>query len=83
LFYADSMSDEKTKKTHQIGMRISEEDWQRIDAMVRRAKSKNKGRIFETDVIRELMGLDPPNLLSEMELARFRKEALAAKADGP
>lgn len=75
------MQDEKPKKTRQIGFRISEEDYQRIETLLRRAKQRAKGRIMQVDIIRELMGLDPPGLLSEVELARFRKEAASAKAD--
>ena len=61
-----------------INLRLRPEEARRFEAVMVRIKARERGHIFESDVIRELMQLIPPNLLTDDD-----REILAHGTDVP
>jgi len=62
-----------SKKIHQLGIRLTEDEWQRIQTVTEKAKERTYGLAEVSHVVKELMGLAPAHILTDIEISNFRK----------
>lgn len=74
---------DQNRRSNTVSLRLRDDEAERYWKVMDSAKSKNP-YIDKTDVIRELFGLDPPNLVTKEELRYFRtaKDSVEATLNG-
>lgn len=69
------------KKIEQVGLRLTDEELIRLDGVVERVRTRNP-HMDRSKVMREVIGFDATNFVTEEDRLHLRAKALGESAEG-